>query len=244
MAEVVDLLNAGISAARAGNRQQARELLTQVVQDDRSNEQGWLWLSSVLDSTDDVITCLNNVLTINPHNQWAFEALEVIKLRKLLEGSGAQMPTSSLQTPQTARKLGDFLVAAGAIRSDQLQRALDEQNRQRASGKPAPLGQILLRLGFIKRDQLAQALESQFAGGAGALGRGSIGQLGEYLIRKGHMNWSQLAQMIALQADLAQQGRAKRLGDLLVENHILSRDQLARVLEEQFHDYNAQYNRD
>ena len=38
------LLQLGIQAAKAGRREQARELLLQVVEQDQENIQGWPWL--------------------------------------------------------------------------------------------------------------------------------------------------------------------------------------------------------
>src|SRR6476659_2443325 len=72
---MIDLLQQGIVAARAGNREEARALLTQVVEDDERNEQAWLWLAGVVDTPEDICTCLQNVLDLNPANQQAQQGL-------------------------------------------------------------------------------------------------------------------------------------------------------------------------
>ncbi|MFL5802809.1 MAG: hypothetical protein ACJ8CR_13840 [Roseiflexaceae bacterium] len=75
MTETETLLQQGIAAAQAGRREEARALLMQVVQTDERNEQGWLWLAGVVDDPDDMRTCLDNVLDLNPGNTKAQQGL-------------------------------------------------------------------------------------------------------------------------------------------------------------------------
>jgi hypothetical protein len=72
----MDALQAGISAAREGRRAEAQALLQQAVQANPRSEQGWLWMSAVVETDDERRTCLERVLTINPHNQTAKIGLE------------------------------------------------------------------------------------------------------------------------------------------------------------------------
>jgi tetratricopeptide (TPR) repeat protein len=69
--ELKGLLHAGIAAARAGDRAQARHLLLQVIERDEQVEAAWLWLSDVVDDPAERQICLENVLTLNPDNQAA-----------------------------------------------------------------------------------------------------------------------------------------------------------------------------
>ena len=66
-----ELLRRGIAAAKAGRQEEARRLLMQVVELDDHSEQGWLWLSGVVEGADDRRVCLENVLAINPDNAHA-----------------------------------------------------------------------------------------------------------------------------------------------------------------------------
>jgi GAF domain-containing protein len=59
--------------------------------------------------------------------------------------------------------LGDYLIEAGVISSDQLQRALEYQKNQEAIGRPRMLGQTLSDLGFVDRNRLDQAIARQLA---------------------------------------------------------------------------------
>lgn len=97
---VEELLNQGIQAARAQQRDQARTLLMQVVEQDPYSEQAWLWLSGVMDDPRDMQVALANALTINPANEKARQGLDMLRQRhgNLLE-PGEEPPSP---TPQEA----------------------------------------------------------------------------------------------------------------------------------------------
>ena len=78
MPDTSDLLQQGIALARAGQREQARNILMQVVELDEQNESAWLWLSGVVDSDDDKAVALENVLALNPNNEWAKRGLKLL----------------------------------------------------------------------------------------------------------------------------------------------------------------------
>lgn len=83
-AEIDRWLQQGVAAVKTGNRQQARDLLMRVVEQDEKNVSGWLWLSAVLDSLEDQETCLANVLAIDPQNQAAARGLTTVR-QKLVD---------------------------------------------------------------------------------------------------------------------------------------------------------------
>ncbi len=87
--QVEELLQRGIEAAKAGDKQTARSLLEQVVQHDEQNEMGWFWLAAVVEDDIEKRTCLGNVLVINPDNERA---------RRLLLQMEEQKATSQLHT--------------------------------------------------------------------------------------------------------------------------------------------------
>jgi tetratricopeptide (TPR) repeat protein len=76
---VDEKLAQGIAAAKAGRKQEARTLLSEVVQEDESQLEAWLWLSQVVDSLDDKAVCLENALTLDPNNQFAQAELAQVK---------------------------------------------------------------------------------------------------------------------------------------------------------------------
>ena len=78
MPDTSDLLQQGIAYAKEGRRQEACNILMQVVELDEHNESAWLWLSGVVDSDDDKAVALENVLALNPSNEWAKRGLTLL----------------------------------------------------------------------------------------------------------------------------------------------------------------------
>jgi hypothetical protein len=91
----MDALQAGIAAAREGRRQEARELLQRALQANPRSQQGWLWMSGVVDTDDERRICLEQVLTINPHNQTAQIGLEKLNASHTRQNGGALGPSAS-----------------------------------------------------------------------------------------------------------------------------------------------------
>ncbi len=73
--DIETTLRQAAAAAKAGRKAEARHLLETVLDADERNEQAWLWMSGVVDSDEERIICLENVLTINPQNQAARKGL-------------------------------------------------------------------------------------------------------------------------------------------------------------------------
>jgi tetratricopeptide (TPR) repeat protein len=84
-AKVDDLLRQGITAAKAGQRERARELLMDVVEQDEENVLAWLWLSGVVDSLEDREVCLENVLSLDPANDMARKGLTMLQRQRAQE---------------------------------------------------------------------------------------------------------------------------------------------------------------
>ncbi len=70
------LLEQGIAAAKQGDTLRARRHLTQVLHADNVNERAWLWLSQVVETPQERIKCLEQVVHINPHHAVAQQALQ------------------------------------------------------------------------------------------------------------------------------------------------------------------------
>ena len=69
-------LEAGVAAAKANLREEAREFLRQVCSDDPANEAGWLWLAGVTDEPKEAISHVEQALRLNPKNERAWAGLE------------------------------------------------------------------------------------------------------------------------------------------------------------------------
>jgi hypothetical protein len=94
----MDPLQAGIAAARDGRQAEARDLLKEALQADPFSEQGWLWMSAVVETDAERRVCLERVLDINPRNQTAQSGLDRLGSSDSLEDG----PESHLPVPQSA----------------------------------------------------------------------------------------------------------------------------------------------
>jgi tetratricopeptide (TPR) repeat protein len=72
------LLQQGITAARAGQKDQARQILQQAVRLEPQNETIWLWLSSVAKDDKERVFCLKQLLAINPQHELALKGLQAL----------------------------------------------------------------------------------------------------------------------------------------------------------------------
>ena len=73
-----ELLQMGIRAANAGNKDGARTLFEQVLSQDKRNERAMMWMAKLADTKADRKKWLDRVLTVNPDNEGAREALKKI----------------------------------------------------------------------------------------------------------------------------------------------------------------------
>ncbi len=70
-----DLLLKGIAAAKGGDKERARALLSKVVLDMPESEEAWWWLAQSVDDPKQREFCAQKILEINPHHRGAKELL-------------------------------------------------------------------------------------------------------------------------------------------------------------------------
>jgi len=75
----IDKLIEAQEALQRGERMHARKLARQVLLADPRNEQAWLMMARLVDTQQQVVDCLEHVLTINPQNVSASRALKAIR---------------------------------------------------------------------------------------------------------------------------------------------------------------------
>ena len=111
-AEIQEVLDEGIALLRAGNRDEARQKLMQVIKADERNESAWLYLSEAVDSDEDRQICLENVLTINPANERAERELtalqEKAEQQELEESGFVCLACGATNPPDTQRCLNCY----------------------------------------------------------------------------------------------------------------------------------------
>ena len=71
-------LEAGISAIKSGNKQQAASILAKLVQQYPKSEQGWYWLGMSVSTFEQQQYCFKRVLDINPYNMDAKKQLALL----------------------------------------------------------------------------------------------------------------------------------------------------------------------
>ena len=82
-----DLLLKGIAAAKGGDKERARALLSKVVLEMPESEEAWWWLAQSVDDPRQREFCAQKILEINPHHRGAKELL-------LGSAKSSQPPTS------------------------------------------------------------------------------------------------------------------------------------------------------
>jgi hypothetical protein len=70
-----DLLQEGIKAYQAGNRDDARKLFVAAVKQNQNDERVWGWMYNVCDTDKERIHCLKRMIHINPKNEKANQLL-------------------------------------------------------------------------------------------------------------------------------------------------------------------------
>jgi CheY-like chemotaxis protein len=111
VARASEALKRGISAAKAGNRHEARTLLLRVTESDSKSETAWLWLASISEYPEELLVFLQNVLAINPDNQRALDWTKQTKT--LLAKNFVQRGIAASQENQKHTARQSFLQAIG-----------------------------------------------------------------------------------------------------------------------------------
>jgi hypothetical protein len=111
------MLDDAIQAIRMGDKEEGRRLLEELLETDESNEDVWLWLTTVVDSNEDREVCLENVLALNPNHAIAQRSLNALR-------AGNFNPTDITRSAITIEEEEEE-PAAGATFLDEFRR-LDE----------------------------------------------------------------------------------------------------------------------
>lgn len=80
----VDRLMDAIELVKEDRRDEAVDLLREIIREDNDSEDAWLWMSVAVDSLDQSSICLDNVLRVNPANSAAASALHRIRRPEML----------------------------------------------------------------------------------------------------------------------------------------------------------------
>ena len=163
-----ELRKQGIAAAKAGQVDQARQLLQQSLRIEPQNEASWLWLVSLAKDQREKMFYLNRLLEINPNNDMGLQALKSLGMtRDQLTGQVSSLPSrpdnratlaASAQTPG--------IPIPDAQRVNQLQDEVDAMLREYlASRETAPTIQWVQKTGGRAGERDIWGLRAAIAGG-------------------------------------------------------------------------------
>lgn len=71
-------LELAITAIRSGRKEEGRQLLNLLIQQNPNDELAWLWMSSVVNTDEQRARCLYHVLAINSKNELAHRGLKIL----------------------------------------------------------------------------------------------------------------------------------------------------------------------
>lgn len=91
-----------MAAVRAGDRARGRDLLLEVVAADERIEPAWLWLAAAVDDPADQLTALENALALNPHNAFARERRDALRVQLGLAEPTPPPPSPLAPPPATS----------------------------------------------------------------------------------------------------------------------------------------------
>lgn len=78
-ANVDALVKEGIALLKGGKRMEAKQALMKAVEINQQSEQAWLWLSALVDTPEERLLCLENVIDLNPNNANAKKGIDETK---------------------------------------------------------------------------------------------------------------------------------------------------------------------
>jgi tetratricopeptide (TPR) repeat protein len=117
--EAASLLQQGLAAANAGDKEKAKMALRRSSELDPNNEAVWLWLASLHTDLPVVAHCLKMALTINPTNAVAEQALQAVT-RKMLKGQQIMNSGPLNSGPLHSGQLNSGPLASGPLNSGYL----------------------------------------------------------------------------------------------------------------------------
>jgi N-acetylneuraminic acid mutarotase len=122
--EMTPSLQEAISLARTGNKERARALLIQIIQQEPNNEAAWLWLVDCLSNDTQRIEALERFLQLSPDSERANKALALLRSRQ--ESFPAPPPQENIFFPPEPKRPEVYYPTTGDIDPGFLQEMVDQ----------------------------------------------------------------------------------------------------------------------
>jgi len=100
-----DLLEQGITAYKAGKREEARKIFISVIKQNPENQRAWGWMYNVSSNDTERIYCLKQVLRINPNSEPVSALLSQLTNKPPLQVPIIVTPTKNIQPQAASLKL-------------------------------------------------------------------------------------------------------------------------------------------
>jgi flagellar basal body-associated protein FliL len=107
-------LKQAISLIKSGQKQKGRQLLSEILNAEPDNELAWLWMSAAV-SKDKRRYCLEKVLSINPHNQQAQQALAKVAQAEAKAAAPPPAPSPAPAKPSSPGAIIAPVTAGGDL---------------------------------------------------------------------------------------------------------------------------------
>ena len=94
-----DFLQQGVTAYRAGKRDEARKLFANAIKQNKDDERIWGWMYNVCDTDKERIHCLKQIVRINPENEKAKQLLSELTVNDFPLERPMELPKNTGSTP-------------------------------------------------------------------------------------------------------------------------------------------------
>jgi hypothetical protein len=135
-------LELAITAIRSGRKEEGRQLLNLLIQQNPNNEMAWLWMSSVVNTDEQRARCLYHVLAINPDNSLARRGLQILGI-VVSDSRPVKVPRDSqpipVQRPQDEVTTPWPVPAASSFQPLETQPLPTQQPEPSAANQTAPM---------------------------------------------------------------------------------------------------------
>jgi hypothetical protein len=204
--------------------------MRQVLLEDPTYVPAWLWMSALVEDTDQQRECLERALALDPNSEPAIRGLKILRLRETAQAKETAEARATAHAPAPADHTAEPpKETQQAPSSSSLEMDLASQ---RQAGK---IGEYLVEQGLITRKQLEMALEEQRL--FWKKSQGVRAPLGNILINNGMLTPQMLATALVNQQHDKLHGREKQspqyVGEYLVSRGLITEQQLEAVLTEQ-----------
>jgi hypothetical protein len=220
--------------ARSAEQDQYYEHVRQRLLANPTDVEAWLLMSRLVNTVEQQQACLSTATSLMQGVQnMTFPAIVPLDgMQQKPAAAAPEVAPSPVPAGPTPRRIGEYLIARGALTFEQLQDALHEQRHRRRYGELVPIGDILVARRLVTARVLAEALVEMHQERMHATDAPPF-LLGEYLLAAGMITPEQLADVLEEQIIASQAGRYALFGAILIRRGMITQDQLDAFLEHQ-----------